>query len=157
MNIPLQTYSFKNVTLQIDGRTITDYHEGDDVIVAARRNDSASDVIGADGRMALAIHADLSGTIKFKIKQTSPDAFFLYGLVNSMQVGRVANVAEATVKDARRTDVATGALGYVLKPADMTRGKGINLQEWTIVFQSLIIATDEVSGPLAIAASVAGM
>lgn len=144
----MQTYSFKNVTLSIDGRTITDYHEGDDVIVAARRNDAASDVVGADGKMAVAIHADQSGTIKFKLKQTSGDAGFLYSLVNGMQAGAIAAPVGAIIKDARRNDMVIGALGYVQKPADLSRGKGINLQEWTIVFENLNISADETSGAL---------
>ena len=144
----MQTYSFKNVTLKIDGRTISDYHEGDDVIVAARRNDAASDVVGADGKMAVAIHADQSGTIKFKIKQTSADAGFLYSLVNGMQAGRVTAPLGAIIQDARRQDKVIGALGYVMKPADLSRGKGINLQEWTLVFENLNISADETSGIL---------
>ena len=148
MNPPIQTYSFKNVSLNIDGRLITDYHEGDDVIVASRRNDTASDVVGADGAMAIAVHADQSGTIKFKLKQTSGDSGFLYSLVNGMQTGGVITVPKATISDARRNEKAVGLWGYVLKPADMSRGKGINLQEWTLVFQSLNISADETSGAI---------
>ena len=148
MNTPVQTYSFKNVSLIVGDRTISGYHEGDDVIMAARRNDAASDVVGADGGMAIAVHADQSGTIKFKLKQTSEDAGYLYSLVNGMQTGGVVTVPKASITDARRNDRVVGLWGYVQKPADLARGKGINLQEWTIVFQSLNFSADVTSGAL---------
>ncbi len=146
----MQTYSFKNVSLQIDGRNISDYADGDDVITVARRGDAASDVVGADGKMAVAIHADQSGTFKFKIKQTSGDSGFLYSIVNAMQAGAILTPIAVILKDARRDDLATGVLGYIQKPSDMVRGKGINLQEWTLVVESLNISQSDLSGALGI-------
>lgn len=132
----MQTYSFKNVSLFVNGRPMTDYYEGDDVITVARREDAASDVVGADGKMGVAIHANRSGTVTFRLKQTSLDAGYLYALVNAMQAGSFT-VASVQVKDSRRGDLAVGTAGYILKPADMTRGQGINVQEWTIVLEDI--------------------
>lgn len=143
----MQTYSFNNVSLYVNGRSISDYFEGDDVITAARRNDAASDVIGAGGEMGVAIHADKSGTVVFRLKQTSRDAGFLYSLINAAQAGNFT-VATVQVKDSRRNDLAIGTFGYILKPADMVRGQGINVQEWTIVVENLILSADETSGAI---------
>ena len=138
----MQTYSFKNVSLYVNGRSITDYFEGDDVITAARREDAASDVVGADGKMGVAIHANRSGTIVFRLKQTSADSGFLYGLVNASQAGSFTTVS-AQIKDSRRGDLVVGTAGYIMKPADMVRGQGVNVQEWTIVLEDMnIVAKD---------------
>lgn len=151
----MQTYSFKNVSFYVNGRSITDFHEGDDVITASRREDAASDVVGADGKMGVAIHSDQSGTFVFRLKQTSSDAGFLYSLVNASQAGNFTAIT-AQIKDPRRSDLAIGTLGYILKPADMVRGQGINLQEWTIVVESLIMSADEGSAGLGTVASALG-
>ncbi len=124
------------ISLTVNGRTITDFYEGDDVITAARREDAASDVVGAGGKMAVAIHANESGTIVFRLKQTSADAGYLYGLVGAAQNGSFT-VTSAQITDASRKDLAGGSSGYILKPADMERGQGINVQEWTIVLEKL--------------------
>lgn len=143
----MQTYSFKNVSLYVNGRAISDFYEGDDVITAARRNDAASDVIGADGKMGVAIHADKSGTVTFRLKQTSSDSGFLYSLVNAAQAGNFT-VATVQIKDSRRNDLAIGTFGYIQKPADMVRGQGVNMQEWVVVVEALDMSADETSGVL---------
>lgn len=135
-------YSFNNVSLYVDGRALSDYADGDDVITVARRNDAASDMMGADGKMAIAVHADKSGTFTFRLKQTSSDAGYLYGLVNAMQSGAYTPVT-VQVKDARRNDLAFGTVGYIQKPADMVRGQGVNMQEWVIVVESLVITAED--------------
>lgn len=135
----MQTYSFKNGSLIINGRTMSDYAEGDDVIQIRRLADSASHMVGADGKMAIAINADLSGEFVFKLKQTSADSGFLYTLVNASQVGKVTPIAAVVFRDSRRKDIAIGALGYIVKPADMVRGNGVNVQEWRIIVENLMI------------------
>lgn len=133
----MESYSFKNVSLYVNGRSMTDFHEGDDVITCARTNDAASDIVGADGSMAIAIHADKSGTTTFRLKQTSPDSGYLFGLVNAMQSGAFVPIV-VQVKDSRRQDIVAGTLGYIVKPADTIRGQGINLEEWVIKSEKLV-------------------
>ena len=153
----MESYSFKNVSLYVNGRSMTDFQDGDDVITTARVNDAASDVVGADGKMAIAIHADKSGTTTFRLKQTSADSGYLFGLVNSMQAGAFIPIV-VQVKDSRRDDIVAGTLGYITKPADLVRGQGINLQEWVIKSESLVtVAKDgknDVLGLLANAAAI---
>ncbi len=64
-----------------------------------------------------------------------------------MQAGNVINVS-CQVKDSRRNDLAAGTLGYIMKPADIVRGQGVNLTEWTIVQEDLILSADDASGIL---------
>ena len=151
----MQTYSFNNVSLHVNGRSIVDFSDGDDVITAARLDDAASHEVGAGGKMAIAIHADKSGTVVFRLKQTSSDNGFLYSLVNAMQAGSFTAVT-VQVKDARRKDLVIGTLGYIQKPADMVSGKGVNLREWTIVSEDLIISADEASTALGVVGAALG-
>ena len=151
----MKTYSFNNVSLYVNGRSITDFSEGDDVITAARREDSASDVVGAAGKMAVAIHANKSGTVTFRLKQTSSDSGYLYSLVNAAQAGSFTAIT-VQVKDARSKDLAIGTLGYIQKPADMVRGQGVNLQEWAIVCEDLVMSADQTSGVLGAVGAVLG-
>jgi hypothetical protein len=135
----MQTYSFKNGTLDVNGRAVRDWADGDDTIQARRLKDSVSHVVGNDGSMAIGISSDLSGEIIFRVKQTSPTAGWLYSLVNAAQLGRVANIASVNFRDSRRKDVFVGAFGYISKPADFVRGDGVNMLEWRIVVEKLII------------------
>lgn len=144
----MQTYSFKNGSLLINGRAITDWAEGNDSIQARRLNDSSTHMMGPDGKMARAVSGDLSGEFVFKIKQTSADAGYLYSLVNADQVGRITNIATVVFRDSRRKDLAVGALGYIVKPADMVRGKDINVQEWRIVVENLMITQPDTKNDL---------
>lgn len=153
----MDSYSFKNGSLYINGRSMTDYDEGDDVITFARLNDAASHVVGADGKMAVAVHADMSGTGTFRLKQTSPDSGFLYGLVNSMQAGAFIPIV-IQYKDSRRDDLVAGTVGYIQKPADTVRGQGVNTQEWVVVSEKQVTTAkdgkNEVIGLLAEAVAI---
>jgi hypothetical protein len=146
--LPPQTYSFLNGTLTINGRPMTDFADGDDVIQARRLEDSSSHVVGADGSMAISISGNLSGEIIFRLKQTSGDAGFLYNLVNAGQVGRVSTVGAVVFRDSRRKDQFVGVAGYVSKPADFVRGNGVNVQEWRIVVSKLMITQPDLKNDL---------
>lgn len=136
----MEKYSFKNVSLLINGVEITGFFEGDDVIVVDRRVDSISDVVGADGKMALAINADHSGTIVFKLKQTSSSNAYLGGLIQAAEKLEFTTIF-AQMRDSQRGDLAAGSEGYLMRPATMTRGAAINEQEWTVVIEDLTMLT----------------
>ena len=132
----MESYSFLDVSLLISGVEITGYAEGDDVIQPARLEDSASHVIGADGKMAIALNANRSGTITFRLLQTSDSNAYLSGLVNTIEAGVFVPVT-AQMTDVKTGDLASGTQGYITKPADMPRGSGINTQEWVVVLENL--------------------
>lgn len=132
----MDIYSFLETTLLVSGIEITGYDEGDDVIQLARREESATDLVGADGEMAVALNANRSGTITFRLKQTSSSNAYLSGLVAAMENGAFVPVF-AQFKDTRGNDLGSGTSGYLQKPADMNRGSGINNQEWVIVVERL--------------------
>jgi hypothetical protein len=67
----MRVYSFKNITLLVNGVEITGFADGDDVLTASRRVDSASDLIGADGKMMVSLSADRSGEFTFRLQQVS--------------------------------------------------------------------------------------
>ncbi len=132
----MKEYSFSNVVLLINGTEITGWYEGDDVIRLARMNDSTSHVVGADGQMTIAISADRSGSVEFTLKQTSDSNQLLSGLVLAAENGAFVPVV-VQMKDTLGGDLGAGAAGYIPRPADMTRGTGLNSQTWTIVVENL--------------------
>jgi hypothetical protein len=132
----MQSYSFKDVSVLIDGVEIRGFAEGDDVIQVKRRNPSHLDSVGADGEMVLAISADLSGEFLFKLQQTSNSNAFLSALVAASESG--ANVPLAVVvKDNRGNDLHVGVNSYITKPADDQRGTNPNEREWLLVAERL--------------------
>lgn len=132
----MKTYSFLNTILLVNGIEISGFDEGDDVIQLARREDSASDKIGADGEMTVAINGDRSGTITFRLMQQSDANKYLSGLINAQENGAFVPIF-AQFKDTLGNDLGSGTQGYITKPAPMTRGSGPNSNEWVIVVERL--------------------
>jgi hypothetical protein len=134
----MRPYSFLNTVMLVNGVEITGWADGDDVINISRRTDSASDKVGADGRMMVSISADRSGEFSFKLQMTSSSNKFLSGLVALQEAG-AAKFLPVTVlfQDTFRKDLATGTIGYLKKAADLTRGQQAGNTEWTIVVERL--------------------
>jgi hypothetical protein len=132
----MKKYSFLNTVVLVNGVEITGWAEGDDVIQIDRRNDSISDVVGADGEMTIAISADRSGTMTFNLQQSSTSNAFLSALVAAGENGAFVPVS-LLFKDLNGNDLAAGTKGYFTKPAPITRGTGVNGQEWVCVVENL--------------------
>ncbi len=132
----MKTYSFLNTIVLVNGIEITEWAEGDDVIQISRLNDSTAHVIGASGEMAVAISADRSGQFVLNLQQTSQSNAYLSSLVTAAENGAFVPVF-IQFKDTEGNDLASGTQGYITKPADMSRGTGINSQEWTIIVERL--------------------
>jgi len=132
----MKDYSFLDTTLLVQGVEIEGYDEGDDVIQLARLNDSGTHKIGADGEMTVAISADRSGTITFRVMQTSDSNAFLSGLINAQENGAFVPVF-VQFKDIRGNFLGSGTQGYITKPADNAYGTNPNAREWVITVERL--------------------
>lgn len=135
----MRVYGFGNVTAVLDAvHEITGYGSGDDVISADRSVDAASHIVGADGSMAVSLSSDKSGTVTFKLLQTSSSNRYLLQRYAAQEVGAKSFVPlNLTVKDVHRQDVIVGIAGYLKKLPMLKRGEKANEQEWAIVFQQL--------------------
>lgn len=144
----MKTYSFKNVTLLINEVPVKDWDEGDDVIRSMRRKEAISDKVGVDGSIAVAIRADISGSLKFKIKQTSETREMLLNLVNLAQAGLFTPVSYRLV-DSLNKELEVGTAGYVTGYPEMVRGENINTEEWEIICGKVIRSVVAPGGPIA--------
>lgn len=136
----MQVYSFSNCIAIVNGVEITGWAEGDDVIMHSRRVDGATDKIGADGNMMVSITSNRSGTIKYKLQQGSPSNKYLNDLLD-LQSGEGTFIPiYLRFQDTFRQDMAQGTSGYIVKQPDMTRGSGLNDQEWSFVVEDLSLA-----------------
>ena len=134
----MRVFSFSNLVTLINGVELSNFAEGDDVITIMRRNDSASDSVGADGKMMVSISSDKSGELTFKLQQTSPSNKFLTGLIALQENGADTFIpVNVLVQDTFRKDLATGTVGYIKKLPDVQRGHVAGVQEWTIVTERL--------------------
>jgi phage terminase large subunit-like protein len=134
----MRQYSFINTAVVVSGVEITGWAEGDDVIDIQHAADAISSTVGAGGEMVTSISADRSGTIKFKLQQTSPSNKFLNDLLDAQRLGS-ASFAPIQIKfqDLGRNDVADGASCYIKKSAGIKRGAKANSQEWEFVAERL--------------------
>jgi hypothetical protein len=132
----MKQYSFLNTLLLVNGVEISGYDEGDDVIILERLTDSASHKIGTDGEMTVSISADRSGTLTFRLMQSSASNTYLSGLIGSQENGLFVPVF-SQFKDTEGLDLVSGTQGYINRPAGITRGTNANSQEWVITMERL--------------------
>ncbi len=130
----MNTYSFTNVSVTVNGVTGSGYGAGDDVIQGRRREDAFSDIVGADGQMLVTQNANKSGEFIQRLQQGSSFNAYLNALFVAQEAGAFVAVAIGVV-DTVTGDSAIGTQGYITKPADMVRGTGGNEQEWIIVVE----------------------
>lgn len=132
----MKEYSFLDTLLLVNGVEINGFDEGDDTIILDRINDSAAHKVGTDGEMTVSISADRSGTVVFRLMQTSDSNSYLSGLINAQENGAFVPIF-VQMKDVRGGDLGSGTQGYINRPAGMTRGQNANAQEWTITVERL--------------------
>ncbi len=132
----MQNYSFLDTILLVNGVEMSGFDEGDDVIELARLNDSAAHKIGTDGEMTVSLSADRSGTVVFRLMQTSDSNLFMSGLMAAQENSAFVPVF-VQFKDTVGRDIGSGTQGYINRPATMTRGTNANGQEWTITVENL--------------------
>jgi len=136
----MDNYSFSENELIIDGVPISGFAEGDNVITFSRRVDQISSVVGADGKMAVAVNADKSGEAVINLLQTSSSNTLLGGITAAVDAGVFVPVTIQSFNTGN-DDLMIGTQGYVTKHADVVRGTGINNQTWTIVVENLSMLT----------------
>lgn len=132
----MQTYSFADVSLFVQGVEITGYDEGDDTIQLERLNDSASHIIGADGEMIVSLSTDRSGRVVFRLLANSPANTLMSGLITAQENGAFVPVF-VQMKDNRNNDLGSGTQGYVLRPANISKGSKATAKEWEIIVERL--------------------
>ena len=136
----MQSYSFLNTVLFVNGIEISGFDEGDDVIKLERNEDSASHVVGDDGVMIVSVSADQSGSCTFRLLQASDSNGYLSGLSNIQGAGGVVAPLGIVFRDVVGNDLVTGLQGYINRPSSMIRGKTANSQEWILTFETLTFA-----------------
>jgi len=132
----MREYSFLNTILYVNGIEINGFDEGDDLITLERLNDSASHVVGGDGEMSVSISADRSGSVTFRLMQTSQSNGYLSGLIKLQESFTLTPIA-VFFKDTRGNEIGLGTYGYITKPASMSRGSKASSQEWVIIVERL--------------------
>ena len=132
----MKEYSFLDTLLLVNGVEIGGFDEGDDVITLQRLNDSAAHKIGTDGEMTVSISADRSGSVTFRLMQSSDSNSYLSGLISAQENGAFVPIF-VQCKDTRGGDLGSGTQGYITRPANMVRGTNAGNQEWVVIVERL--------------------
>ena len=128
----------KQVIVLLDGKEISDWADGSDVISAVNQVDAGQLVIGANGTGVFIANPDNSGKLTLKIKQHSADNAYLSKLFNQQKSSiKTFSPITLSIRDLINDDVVTASKGYFTTPTDYVRGNGHNAQTWTIVFEQM--------------------
>lgn len=132
----MATFDPKEVVVLLDGREISDWADGADVINFAYQTDDGEMVIGADGTGIFIANTNRSGKLTLKVKQHSEDNAYLIKLRNQ-QKERIKTFTPITlaIRDLMNGDLVTATKGYFTTPPTFVRGQGHNAQTWTFVFE----------------------
>lgn len=132
----MATFDPKEVVVLLDGREISDWADGSDVINFAFQTDDGEMIIGADGTGIYIANTNRSGKLTLKVKQHSEDNAYLIKLRNQ-QKERIKTFMPMTlaIRDLMNGDLVTATKGYFTTPPTFVRGQGHNAQTWTFVFE----------------------
>lgn len=132
----MATFDPKEVVVLLDGREISDWADGSDVINFAFQTDDGEMIIGADGMGIYIANTNRSGKLTLKVKQHSEDNAYLIKLRNQ-QKERIKTFTPMTlaIRDLMNGDLVTATKGYFTTPPNFVRGQGHNAQTWTFVFE----------------------
>lgn len=109
-----------------------------DAISIKRLEKSASYKVGCEGKMAVFLNSNKSGSIELTLMQTSPTNKWLNSLCRLMEGGPATFIpVSVTFVDTYRGDKSTGLFGFVEQPADLERGNEMKEQKWTIIVERL--------------------
>ena len=151
-------YSFEDLICIVSGSPITGYTDGDDVLQGRRREDAFSDIVGADGEMLVIHSPNKSGEFVMRLKQTSPSNKYLNDKFNLQEAGSVAFApVSVSFKNIRTGEKVEGVLGYIPKPAEITRGAGHNAMEWRIVVEDFKTILADLQAISNIVANIGGL
>jgi hypothetical protein len=142
----MKSYSFKDIAVLVSAppaipeHQVTGFADGDDVIMIERNTENAKYKVGAGGQMAVAITADRTGKITLKLQQTSPSNK-IFNAIHSLQQAGPRKMAPVQIflQDLSRQDTAVALAGVIEKLPSISRGEGINNQEWVFVCEDVEI------------------
>lgn len=134
----LLTYSFARHVTMVNGIEIKNFAEGDDVVSYEYREDTVTDVVGADGNMQASVSANQSATITIKLLGTAPENDYFETLYHQFLNGEIDGITVSMFDSVTgKGEVATS--GYIPKLANKAKGANIQSREWTIVVPRLDI------------------
>ena len=132
----MAVFDLKEISVLLDGREMSDWGDGSDVVQFAFSSDAGEWVMGANGTGVFIANTDKSGTLTLKIKQHSDDNAYLSKLFNQQKNSiKTFTPMTLTIRDLLNGDVVTATKGYFTTPTGFTRGQGHNAQTWVIKFE----------------------
>lgn len=135
----LARYGFGKVIVLVGGIPINGFTEGDDVVQLARRNPSFALEVGADGNGAGSLSEDRSGTILLRLQQTSDSHTFLNLQFGLLERGAIPSLPFILKDAGNLIQLASAAHCLIEKPADAPFGTAVNVREWTLVTEHLVL------------------
>lgn len=139
----MKASDFKGIVVEVafaptlPPHAVTQWSDDADAFTFKRRNPSATDKMGVDGKMALFLSSDRSGEFGIKVFNTSPTNKYLNSGLALQEGGqRTFAPVSITFFDTNRQDKFIGLFGYVQKVPDIARGNEVKTQEWTIIVEN---------------------
>ena len=136
----LDSYSIDNVIVIVGVLPISGFHEGDDVIQLSRSVPTFQMPIGADGNGVAVRSADRSGKIVLRLQQTSLSNAYLAGQLAAMERGLIASLPFLLKDKGTLLQLAAAAHCVIEQPPDQPFGTALNVREWTLLAEELILA-----------------
>lgn len=133
----LKTFDPAQMSLIVGGHIVGGFADGTFLNVA-RNNDSFSRTAGADGENTRVKSNDKSGRFTFTLMASSLSNGVLQGFANADELNN-GGLVPVLIQDNNGTEVASGPISWVVKPADRGYAKENSNREWVIETDELIL------------------
>lgn len=134
----IRAYSLAYHIVTVNGRTMENFGEGDDVIKVSLRDDQITDKKGADGNIMPEISANESAEISLKFLYNAPENTFLENLQKMFIDGFLDGIS-VSIFDTRTGQGEVSTTGYIKRRADKSRGGKAADREWVFVVPKLAV------------------
>lgn len=134
----LSPHNLLHHVVEVNGRRLENFGEGDDVIQVSYREDGVSDTVGADGNMMANISANESAELTLKFLHTAPENQYLTDLYQQFRQGQIGGIS-VSIYNTLTGEGEVSTSGYIPKMADKAKGMKAGDREWKIIVPKLAI------------------
>lgn len=126
------TYYSRNVQVTLDGRDVTGYWDGDDVVQVERDVDIGTGLTGVDGSFLFSQHASNTARITLRLQHTSPTHRELVQKLKRQKAGAVT-AFPFDILDKTSGEGGTADRCYIMQGPAPQKGMAASVRVWTLV------------------------
>lgn len=125
------SFSFENVSVEIDGNEVSGFWEGDDPVMIERRKATGNPVVGVDGCAVVSRPVDKSRDITLRLQPNSAAHRLLTNKLRAIANNQIQNFS-ISVTDTGNGEGGASASATIIEEPNISMGENATAREWKI-------------------------